>query len=300
MDPSTAQSQNDGSTADSSNRRLRTRTRKSYALSEFTFNELDSTDYSLRESSNANPKLSFPSSFHQHSNHDPMSIPLKLKPVNRISISRELRVPSPPPLVQSVGFKYIQTSSFPAWLLGDALAKSSPNYLKQACHDDSRSAHASPVRLAGSTILGASPAKSVYGSLSRQSSTIDINLPAHGRSNRSLSIDEEYERRQEKFWEQYEYDPCGPHLQPRYFDKPLPVGEQWCDLDIQNPGIISEPTLGSHPVNLLEVHFPASNEQTRQHCLQQRQIEKMKLVPFGFNFLPDDYTGHKPRGGSQN
>lgn len=108
------------------------------------------------------------------------------------------------------------------------------------------------------------------------------------------------------FWEHYEYDSTVPHLQSKYFDKPLPTGEVWSDLDIQNVGIIPEPRQSSPSIHLFEVFAPTSADSTWATSSETDHHQepgsrsskvaspnpKVDSIPFGFNLLPSDYNEH--------
>jgi hypothetical protein len=231
------------------------------------------------------------------------------KSIRRLKISRQHPIAPPPPL-PSPQLPYIQSEKFPAWLLGDAMAKSSANYLSQKTQEaplttplssQQQNMQTSPIRRSASSFLGTSPLKHhhFHTSLSRQSSSSNLNLkrPSLGRS---ISPDEALDRRREKFWELYEYDSTSPHLQARYFDKPLPTNEQWSDLDIQNVAIIPEPQPGPPAVHLVEVFQPtladSSHPQPPSNSPSHIPLNSQSLkhhIPFGFSLLPSDYALHK-------
>lgn len=308
-----------GSPAESSARRLRTRAPKSYVLPGLLIDEdeltgtLESNDRRVDRKSNqpiSNSISSGPLQDHSlllgSSNHS------LNKYAARLSVTRQHRVPTPPPLPAPT-MSYLPSKNFPAWLLGDALVKSSPDYLSQL--SESRTGDSSfrpmqptsPARGCSSSLHGNSPSKinKLHCSLSRHSSSTNRGLMRKS-VGRSISPEGELESRREMFWEHYEYDSTVPHLQSKYFDKPLPTGEVWSDLDIQNVGIIPEPRQSSPSIHLFEVFAPTSADSTWATSSETDHHQepgsrsskvaspnpKVDSIPFGFNLLPSDYNEH--------
>ncbi|OAV99928.1 hypothetical protein PTTG_01453 [Puccinia triticina 1-1 BBBD Race 1] len=312
------------SRGESSTRRLRTRAPRNSVLSQVSFDEMeyftpprDGPRSDRRPNQSPSKAMSADTPEENSMSIDPVLPPIS-KSVRRLKISRHHRIPTPPP-IPSPKLPYLRAEKFPAWLLGDAMAKSSPKYMAQRDQDgpppspfssQPQNMQTSPVRRSTSSFLGTSPLKHhhFHNSLSRRSSNthLDFKRPSLGRS---VSPDDALDRRRERFWELYEYDSTSPHLQPRYFDKPLPTNEQWADLDIQNIGIIPEPQPRPPLPHLVEVFQPTPIEpvdpipspdtlaqiQLNSQSLQNNaaQLQQRMAIPFGFNFLPPDYSGHK-------
>ncbi|KNZ62740.1 uncharacterized protein VP01_1228g10 [Puccinia sorghi] len=308
------------SKADSSPRRLRTRVPRSNLLQQFAVSsqyhfslespkQFDEAEYfgSPKNGLHNDKDRTSPRDFEENSlTIDPLSQSAS-KSTRRLNISRHPRVSTPPPL-PAPDLPYIQPDKFPAWLLGDPMAKSSAKYVSSRKDLDmpqrsSSASHtqqhnpSSPVRRAASPLLASSPFKfnHLQNSLSRQSSSCHLDF-----RRRSISPDDALDRRREKFWELYEYDSASPHLQSKYFDKPLPTNEQWSDLDIQNVSLIPEPKPGTAAIHLFEVFAPSTLPEPSHpnsslthvdtHSAQSlhnksAQHEKVASIPFGFNFL---------------
>ncbi|KAH9447889.1 hypothetical protein MJO28_011431 [Puccinia striiformis f. sp. tritici] len=305
------------SRAETSTRRLRTRPPRSTLQPEFSFDEMDY----LTQPRNGHHNDRKSRGCRAYSPEDLDENSMSIDPLNpsigksnrRLHISRQHRVSTPPPL-PSPHLTYLRPEKFPAWLLGDAMAKSSSKYMSQRAQEVAQSnpfsssqqqaIPTSPVRRSTSSLLATSPVKNnhISNPLSRNS-TGHLDLNRRPPIGRSISPEEALDRRREKFWEHYEYDITSPHLQTRYFDKELPTNEQWSDLDIQNVDIIPDPKPGPPAIHLFEVFAPTivdpplpppsdplSNLQLNsQHLIHQQKINNA----FGFNYLPSDYNGHK-------
>ncbi|KAA1135849.1 hypothetical protein PGTUg99_029759 [Puccinia graminis f. sp. tritici] len=305
--------------AGNSTRRLRTRAPRSNLLAQISFDDMEYFTHpknrprtERRPNRSPSKAMSPDEDYEDHSmSIDPFIHHPASKSTRRLKISRQHRI-SPPPPLPSPQLPYIRSEKYPAWLLGDAMAKSSANYLSQKTQEaplttplssQQQNTQTSPIRRSASSFLGTSPLKHhhFHTSLSRQSSSNNLNFnnkrPSLGRS---ISPDEALDRRREKFWELYEYDSTSPHLQARYFDKPLPTNEQWADLDIQNVAIIPDPQPGPPAVHLVEVFQPtrvdATNPQPPSNSLSHIQLNSQQLkphIPFGLSLLPSDYALHK-------
>ncbi|CAH7685024.1 hypothetical protein BY996DRAFT_8500126 [Phakopsora pachyrhizi] len=294
-----------------STRTLRTRIPKSYAIP-FNFEEeeemnsrlsrLDSEPPALPSSAIAKQTTSFSSHimFQSNSQFQPRS--------SRIRISRENRVPTPPPIPKTKVLNYLDPQAFPAWLLGDALVKSSGNFLScrspqrgEASSSNIHMSNSQPQRTSGSSILGSSPSKSI-----NQSMPISFNGQNRSRSNlvirnRSLSPDEIVEKRRESFWSHYEYDETAAHLQSKYYNKPLPLDEYWPDLDIQNVNKLSDPKDILPSNHLFEVFVSSASgrvDRSKSEIRSKLELQRfnnssssyLTTEPFGFGFIPHDYS----------
>ncbi|PLW15218.1 hypothetical protein PCANC_13909 [Puccinia coronata f. sp. avenae] len=308
------------SKAESTTRRLRTRAPRSnfpphLFLDDMEFSDLPNHGIHISKNLISAQKLEESSM-----SIDPVNQPAGNKVNRRLNISRQHRVPTPPPL-PSPDLPWARPDTFPAWLLGMAMVKSSPKYMASRKTPETQKTNplsgqiqpnisTSPIRRAASSLLGTSPLKSSFEKpLSRQSSSYRLDFRHHS-IGRSLSPEEALDRRREKYWESYEYDSTSPHLQPKYFDKPLPTNEQWADLDIQNAALIPEPQPGPATIHLCEVFAPTildtphpqpprssshseAEPSSKSAPTQFTQQEIIESMPFGFNCLPSDYRGHR-------
>lgn len=284
----------------STRRKLRTRTPRSYVLSELAIDDPESVERpnrTLQLEKKSNPSVSTIQSPDENQNYSAFqgSNPSS-KLTGRLKISREPRIPTPPPL-PSCSTSYLQSDKFPAWLLAHPMVMSSPEYLAQQAQQLAPSRQScsqpptqtSPIR-GNRSFFPNSPSK-VRSSLDRHPSSSSFRM-MHPSVQGPNSTDEDVAARREQFWEPYEYDNTAPHLQPKYFDKPLPTGEQWADLDIQNARIIPAPVGGSQTAHLFDVFSSNGPESDDEPMNEQVENNKTKKVPFGFNFLPLDYNGH--------
>ncbi|POV95259.1 hypothetical protein PSHT_15760 [Puccinia striiformis] len=283
------------SRAETSTRRLRTRPPRSTLQPEFSFDEMDY----LTQPRNGHHNDRKSRGCRAYSPEDLDENSMSIDPLNpsigksnrRLHISRQHRVSTPPPL-PSPHLTYLRPEKFPAWLLGDAMAKSSSKYMSQRAQEVAQSnpfsssqqqaIPTSPVRRSTSSLLATSPVKNnhISNPLSRNS-TGHLDLNRRPPIGRSISHEEALDRRREKIADQ----------------------RTMVRLDIQNVDIIPDPKPGPPAIHLFEVFAPTivnpplpppsdplSNLQLNsQHLIHQQKINNA----FGFNYLPSDYNGHK-------